>query len=72
MLSQGKYVVEILKRFGMMDCKSMSTLIMMNLKLLGDTTSETVDATLYRKMIGSLMYLPNTRPNICFVMNTMS
>ena len=48
MLSQGKYVVEILKRFGMMDCKSMSTPMMMNLKLLGDTTSKTVDATLYR------------------------
>ena len=47
-LSQGKYVVEILKRFGMMDCKSISTLMTINLKLLGDTTSETVDATLYR------------------------
>ena len=37
-----------LKRFGMMDCKSMTTPMTMNLKLLGDTTSETVDATLYR------------------------
>ena len=45
MLSQGKYAVEILKRFRMMDCKSMSTLMTMNLKLLGDTTSKTVDAT---------------------------
>jgi hypothetical protein len=33
MLSQGKYVVEILKRFEMMDCKSMSTPMTMNLKL---------------------------------------
>ena len=56
MLSQGKYAVEILKRFGMMDCKSMTTPMMMNLKLLSDATSETVGATLYRKMIGSLMY----------------
>jgi hypothetical protein len=31
-----------------------------------------VDATLYRKMIGSLMYLMNTRPDICFVVNTLS
>ena len=45
--SQGKYVVEILKRFGMMDCKSMTTLTTMNLKILGDTTFETVYATLY-------------------------
>ena len=51
-LSQGKYAMEILKRFGMMDCKSMSTPMTTNLKLLGDTISETVDATLYRQMIG--------------------
>jgi hypothetical protein len=48
MLSQGKYVVEILKIFGMMDCKSMFTSMTTNLKILGDTTSETVDATLYK------------------------
>ena len=71
-LSQGKYAVEILKRFRMMDCQSMTMTMMMNLKLLGDTTSETIDATLYRKMIGSLMYLTNTRPNICFAVNTLS
>ena len=47
-LSQGKYAVEILKRFGMMDCKSMTTPMIMNLKLFGDTTSEIVDNTLYR------------------------
>lgn len=72
MLSQGKYAVEILKRFGMMGCKSMSTSMTMNLKILGDTTSETVDATLCRQMIGSLMYLTNTRPDICFAVNTLS
>ena len=72
MLSQGKYAVEILKRFKMMDCKSMSMLMMMNLKLLGDTTSEIVDATLYRQMIGSLMYLMNTRLDICFAVITLS
>ena len=72
MLSQGKYAVEILKRLGMMDCKSMTTSMTMNLKLFGDTTSKRVDATLYRQMIGLLMYLTNTRPNICFTMNTLS
>ena len=72
MLSQGKYVVEILKKFGIMDCKSMSTPMTMNLKLSGDTTSEIVDATLYRQTIGSLMYLMNTRLDICFAVNTLS
>ena len=72
MLSQGKYVVDILKRFRMMDCKSMTTSMTTNLKLFGDTTSERVDATLYRQMIGLLMYLMNTRPEICFAVNTLS
>ena len=34
--------------------------------------SETVDATLYRHIIGSLMYSTNTSPYICFVVNTLS
>jgi hypothetical protein len=71
-LNQGKYVVEILKRFDMMDCRAMSTPMETNLKLLVDTSSEIVDVTLYRQMIGSLMYLTNTRPDICFVVNTLS
>jgi hypothetical protein len=42
-----------------------------NLKLLSDTSSETVDATMYKQMIGSSMYLTNTRPDICFAVNTL-
>ena len=45
-LNQGKYTVEILKRFGMLDFKAMTTLMTTNLKLLNDDTSEVVDATL--------------------------
>ena len=71
-MSQGKYAMEILKRFGMMDCKSMTTSMTTNLKLFGDTSSGTIDATIYRQMIGLLMYLTNTRPDICFAVNTLS
>ena len=67
-LGQGKYAVEILKRFGMMDCKAMATPMASNLKLLSDASLESVDATMYRQMIGSLMYL---RPDICFAVNTL-
>ena len=67
-LGQGKYVVEILKRFKMMECKAMATPMALNLKLLSDASSKTVDTMMYRQMIGSLMYL---RPNIWFVVNTL-
>ena len=46
-LGQGKYAVEILKRFGMMDCKAMATPMESNLKLLSDASSDSVDATMY-------------------------
>ena len=71
-MGQGKYVVEILKRFGMMDCKAVTTPMASNLKLLSDASSETVHVTMYHQMIGSLMYLMNTRPDIFFVVNTFS
>jgi hypothetical protein len=71
-LNQGKYAVEILKRFDMLECKSMNTPMEAKLKLLVDTSSELIDAMLYRQIIGSLMYLTNTRPDICFAVNTLS
>jgi hypothetical protein len=71
-LNQGKYAIEILKRFRMMDCKAMPTPMVTNMKLLSDTSSETVDATMYKHMIGLLMYLMNTRKDICFAVNTLS
>ena len=43
-LGKWKYAVEILNRFGMMDCKAMATPMALNLKLLSDASSESVDA----------------------------
>ena len=40
--------------------------------LLSDASLEWVDATMYCQMIGSLMYLMNTRLDICFALNTLS
>ena len=71
-LNEGKYAVEILKRFGMIYCKAMTTPMKTSLILLNDDASEAIDATLYRHIIGSLMYLINTRPNIFFDVNTLS
>jgi hypothetical protein len=73
-LSQGKYTVDILRRFGMLDCKSMSTPMVSNLRKLheSDSGSNLVDPSLYRQLIGPLMYLIHTRPDICFAVSALS
>jgi hypothetical protein len=67
-LSQSKYAVDVLHRFGMIDCKFMSTSMISNLKKLQDQVigTDPEDPTLYWQIIGSLMYLIHTRPNICY------
>ena len=56
----------------MLECKAMATPMDSNLNLLADDSSELVDATHYRHIIVSLMYLTNTRLDICFAVNTLS
>ena len=66
--------MDILKRFEMLDYKSMATLMNANLKKLRDfaSYSNLIDPTMYRLMIGSFMYLTNTRPDICLAVNALS
>nr|GEV98546.1 hypothetical protein [Tanacetum cinerariifolium] len=65
-ISQDKYVAEILKKFGLIDGKSASTPIHTRKPLLNDPDGEDVDVHTYRLMIGSLMYLTSSRPDIMF------
>ncbi|GJV61489.1 putative ribonuclease H-like domain-containing protein [Tanacetum coccineum] len=66
-ISQDKYVVEILKKFNFASVKTASTLMETNKALIKDEEAEDVDVHLYRSMIGSLMYLTASRPDIMFV-----
>ncbi|GKC76106.1 hypothetical protein Tco_1126880 [Tanacetum coccineum] len=65
-ISQDKYVVEILKKFGFTDVKTASTPMETQKPLLKDEDGEEVDVHMYRLMIGSLMYLTSSRPDIMF------
>ena len=71
-LGQGKYAMDYLKRFRMLDNKEITTPMESNLNIWSDASSDLVDAMMYRQMIGSLMYLKNMSPDICFVVNTLS
>ena len=69
-LGQGKLTIDILSKFHMGDCRPMSTPMITNWKKLHASQSELVDPMLYFHLIGSLMYLVNTKPNICFVVSS--
>ncbi|GKE00461.1 putative ribonuclease H-like domain-containing protein, partial [Tanacetum coccineum] len=65
-ISQDKYVAEILKKFDFMNVKTASTPIETQKPLTKDEGGADVDVHLYRSMIGSLMYLTASRPDIMF------
>nr|GEW23841.1 hypothetical protein [Tanacetum cinerariifolium] len=66
LISQDKYVAKILRKFGLTDGKLASTSIDTEKPLLKDPDGEDVDVHIYRSMIGSLMYLTLSRPDIMF------
>nr|GEY02364.1 hypothetical protein [Tanacetum cinerariifolium]GEY06736.1 hypothetical protein [Tanacetum cinerariifolium] len=65
-ISQDKYVAKILRKFGFTDVKSASTPIETEKPLLKDPDGEDVDVHIYMIMIGSLMYLTSSKPDIMF------
>ncbi|GJS07865.1 putative ribonuclease H-like domain-containing protein [Tanacetum coccineum] len=65
-ISQDKYVDDILKKFSFSTVKTTSTPMETSKPLMKDGNAEDVDVHLYRSMIGSLMYLTSSRPDIMF------
>ncbi|KAI3669247.1 hypothetical protein L6452_40474 [Arctium lappa] len=65
-ISQSKYVKEILDKYGLSDSKPASTPMETHKQITVDLEGEDVDVHLYRSMIGSLMYLTASRPDIMF------
>jgi hypothetical protein len=63
-ISQTKYIREMLKRFGMEDCKPVTTPMQTSCKLRKDDDSKSTDQRKYRSMIGSLLYVTTSRPDV--------
>nr|GEV02957.1 hypothetical protein [Tanacetum cinerariifolium] len=63
-INQSKYVLEILNKYGMESCDPVGTPMVIKDKLDLDQNGTPIDVTKYRSMIGALMYLTSSRPDI--------
>eukprot|EP00253_Pinus_taeda_P020539 PITA_20539 len=71
-LSQSKYACDILRHFHMEDCKPAPSPFQSGVKLSVSCTSLEVDATLYRQLVGKLLYLTHTRPDLSFAVGLVA
>jgi hypothetical protein len=66
-ISQSKYVMDLLTCFEMANCKPRATPFQSRLKLTKNCQTPKIDATLYRQLVSSLIYLTHSRPAISFI-----
>ncbi|KAK2355926.1 putative mitochondrial protein [Trifolium repens] len=71
-MHQQKYICELLDKFELSNCNSVSNPSETNSKLSECSEMEKVDPTLFRKMVGSLRYVCNSRPDICYSVSMIS
>ncbi|KAM2879538.1 hypothetical protein FF1_015021 [Malus domestica] len=71
-LSQRKYVLDLLKETGMLGCKPVDTPIVEKHHLHLDPDQKTVDKGRYQRLVGRLIYLAHTRPDIAYVVSVVS
>ena len=71
-INQAKYARNLVKRFGLDNAAHARTPMAANAKLTNDPSGESVDVTLYRSMIGCLLYLTASRPDIAFSVGVCS
>ncbi|XP_068337720.1 uncharacterized mitochondrial protein AtMg00810-like [Pyrus communis] len=71
-LHQKKSTKTLLDKFDLKDCKSVATPLAVNEKLSKTDGSEQVDESLYRQIVGSLLYLTATKPNIMFAASLLA
>lgn len=72
MMHQQKYIGELLEKFEMNNCNSISNPSETNSKIDECSEEERVYPTVFRQMVGSLRYLCNSRPDICYLVSVIS
>ncbi|XP_044482003.1 uncharacterized mitochondrial protein AtMg00810-like [Mangifera indica] len=71
-ICQSKYTQEILKKFFMENCKPTATPLVLNAKLRKNDGNKRADETKFRSLVGSLMYLTTTRPDLMYSTSLLS
>ena len=71
-VSQRKYVLDLLKETGISGCRPVDIPIDPNQKLGDNKESNLVDTSRYQRLVGKLIYLPHTRPDIAFAVTMVS
>lgn len=72
LISQSKYIMKILKRFNMSECKEVSTPLEHYAKLYSDDETKEENGTLYCQLVGSLNNLTITIPDIAYSVSVLS
>ena len=67
-----KYAKDLLKKFGMLECKPISTPMEVNARYCSTEDKSIDDATVYRQLVGRLIYLTLTRPDILYAVGVVS
>nr|XP_043633106.1 uncharacterized mitochondrial protein AtMg00810-like [Erigeron canadensis] len=71
-ICQKKYILDLLAEIGMIDCKPSETPMTMNQKLFIEDGAKSADKERYQRIVGQLMYLLHTRPDIAYVVGVVS
>lgn len=71
-LSQRQYALDMLSKYGMTDCKPIAMPLDQNLKLRADAGQVLEDVTMYRKIVGSLIYLTISWPDMSYTVGLES
>ena len=71
-LCQQKYTKNLLKKYGMLECKPISTPVEVNTKLCSAEGKNLEESTMYSQLVGSLIYLTLTRPDIAYAVSLVS
>ena len=71
-LNQSEYATHMLYEFGMANSKRASTPLLEALKLINNMEAPPVDASLYCQMVGKLIYLTHTHPDLAFSISTVN